>query len=267
MRISGIFADGRLGNNLFQYAYILSISKKVGGFYFIDQISYNFLPVKYFDLPSYNAKLNAVLTKFYHSCRPLFKNVFEFTPAAGSAGYFTHYKGYYQNESYFEKSINLVRKEFTVKESLVKKFNSTYSSLFQKQTIAVHIRRTDILTLGIHNGKEAVDTSLPLDYYYRCFKAIPNFDSYTVIFASDDMEWAREKFGHMANAYIQDKDEITDFLMLANADIVITANSSFSWWAAYLNNKAYKVIFTPKNWGIVNVIKPPLSENEKWNIL
>jgi hypothetical protein len=67
-----------------------------------------------------------------------------------------------------------------------------------------------------------------------------------VVFVSDDIEFAKKTFGLNTNYYFEQNDEITDFQILLNAQELVIANSSFSWWAAWLNRQNNKVVYAPK---------------------
>lgn len=84
------------------------------------------------------------------------------------------------------------------------------------------------------------------DYYERAMALFPD-DKFLVF--SDDPEWCREKFNNNPDVQVMDKgDEITDFNLLASCKDQIIANSSFSWWAAYLNPNPSKRVIAPKQW-------------------
>ena len=55
-------------------------------------------------------------------------------------------------------------------------------------------------------------------------------------------------FQNLPNVSLEENSEIIDFQLIMNADIAIIANSSFSWWAAYLNAKEHKIVYAPKYW-------------------
>ena len=115
-----------------------------------------------------------------------------------------------------------------------------------KPTVVLHIRRTDYLKYGDENlGGE--DLTLPLTYYNLCLKKINKLDNYNIVFVTDDPSFVKSNFYHLNPIISSSESSIIDFQILMKADIVIVANSSFSWWGAYLNTKAKKV-FAPKFW-------------------
>jgi hypothetical protein len=112
------------------------------------------------------------------------------------------------------------------------------------------VRRGDYLNLNdwwlMNLGSD--NLSLPDEYYINCLKRIPDYQGYKKIFVSDDVDYIQSAFGHLENAEFVSNSLIIDFQLLLNADILIASNSSFSWWAAYLNRKAHKQVFCPKYW-------------------
>ena len=84
------------------------------------------------------------------------------------------------------------------------------------------------------------------DYYERAMAMFPN-ENFVVY--SDDPEWCKEKFKDNPKVQVMDKgDEIEDFNLLASSKHLIIANSSFSWWAAFLCPNEGKRIIAPKQW-------------------
>lgn len=246
MKLYGVNLEGRLGNQLFQYAYIYTVAKRQRTLWFIDQTKYSFFPRKYFKLPSYKHLINSVLFKLYLTFKNAFTQVKEGAPVPGKT--LILFSGYYQSYKFFADYDSDIRKEFEIKEEYKNAFTKKYGKLYsENKTVGIHIRKTDIVTLGVIQGN-ATDASMPVTYYQECFKRIENLNTYKLVFATDDVSFVKEHFAHMPNAIIEANDEITDLQVLINADIVITANSSFSWWGAWLNIKPDKKVFSPKYW-------------------
>jgi hypothetical protein len=249
----GVKLEGRLGNQLFQYAFAFSFSKRNKQYFFIDQEKFEFSGRKYFRLPGFNKYKNRVLLEIFK-----FKYGSNVDSEDQNLGCILNLKtfkdknvlinGYFQSFDYFIENKKEILNEFKIKSKFQKLFNKEYGSLFkQNKIIGVHIRKTDIVTLGILEGKPK-DASMPLDYYLNTFNEINNFSEYKVVFATDDVQWARQHFAHLPNSIINENEEIIDFQILMNADVVITSNSTFSWWAAFLNPNENKKIFAPKLW-------------------
>ena len=143
-------------------------------------------------------------------------------------------EGYYQSYKYFQNN------DFNNMLS----FNKC-DILPSNKDVAVHIRRTDYLKNNFHKV-------LSLDYYYNSLKEIlKTTDINKIHIFSDDINWCKSNFSFKNipihfNNLSRDIDEM--FLMSLFNNIII-ANSSFSWWAATLNNSDNKkTIYSPKNW-------------------
>lgn len=128
------------------------------------------------------------------------------------------------------------------------------------EQVGVHVRR----------GKNPINPDEPAysdnpfyvnlsetDYYDRAMYLFP-IDNFLVF--SDDPDWCREKFKGNPRVQVMDKgDEVEDFNLLSSCKDIIMANSSFSWWASWLNPNPAKVIVAPKQWyadGIQRTVLP-----------
>lgn len=147
--------------------------------------------------------------------------------------------GYFQSEKYFLDYKNEILNLFSITDTtLVNDY--LYGFKFMNRPItAVHVRRGDYLN---HPEFHPV---LSIKYYQEAMKQIG--DS-SFIFISDDMEWVKNNFRGPNIWYSNFTDEINDFKLLTLCDNNIIANSSFSWWGAYLNKNPNKKIIAPKKW-------------------
>jgi hypothetical protein len=144
--------------------------------------------------------------------------------------------GYFQSEKFFKHIENLVRKQFEFKDEIVNEVQSKYPSILNSSTI--HIRRGDYVPQVNHHPL------LPNEYYDNY---ISNYSEGDIYVFSDDMEWAKEQF--IGNQYIfplfeQDND-LKCFVLMSLAKTSLIANSTYSWWAAWLNQNPNKKIYTP----------------------
>jgi len=108
--------------------------------------------------------------------------------------------------------------------------------------VGVHVRRTDYLKFpNIHPFPG-------LDYYKKSFEVYRDNFACTFVVCSDDIKWCKENFVGDDFLFSESNDSIFDLMLLSNCDHNIIANSSFSWWGAYLNCNLSKIITSPNKW-------------------
>tara|TARA_R110002020_G_scaffold269152_2_gene484466 strand:+ start:2920 stop:3708 length:789 start_codon:yes stop_codon:yes gene_type:complete len=148
--------------------------------------------------------------------------------------------GYYQSEKYFIHREKEIREMFRCSPKVLKFIEKKYCQLLHKNnTCAVHIRRGDYLKYKeFHNN-------LGLDYYRASFEQMKG--KYFVFF-SDDILWCKNNFKDLEGTFIDSKSDIIDFYLMSMLKNQIIANSSFSWWAAWLNTNKKKNVIAPKKW-------------------
>jgi hypothetical protein len=254
--------EGRLGNQLFQYAFAYTAAKRLNTTFYLDKsIDYLVLD-KYFNIEHdfcYFFDKNIFSIKGYknifsHYARWLFyyllrnllflkkKSFSNFEPAASQLHKIENngmYWGHFQSEEYFFSYKDDIIKLFSIKDIHRESFYNIFLSLPQNvKYVTVHIRRADYIA---HNY--VIDAA----YYHKAIESIHQQENY-YIFISDDTDFIKTEFGYLANKYISENDEITDFQFLTHADICILSNSSFSWWGAWLNNNKNKQVYAPKYW-------------------
>lgn len=154
--------------------------------------------------------------------------------------------GYFQSEKYFFDSRISIQKAFKFPEL------SGSSRDFDKQinkanSVSVHIRRGDYVNLESANETHG---TLSLDYYKN---AMSYFDESHVFFIfSDDIEWCQTQFGEVENIiYVMNSNETRpyeDMCLMSRCKHNIIANSSYSWWGAWLNQHKTNIVIAPKNW-------------------
>lgn len=151
---------------------------------------------------------------------------------------------YYQSEKFFLSSY--VKKILKIRDnhiSVAKEYISNISPVYHK--IFVHIRRGDYFAEEYFGKK---DVRLPLSYYFNQIDwFIKNVTNPFFIFISDDNEYIRHNFKHIEPKLISNNKEEVDFAIMTLCHSAIISNSSFSWWGAYLMEDRYKV-FSPKYW-------------------
>jgi hypothetical protein len=138
--------------------------------------------------------------------------------------------GFFQSEKYF----------FDFKKDILDLFQLPINKIKKPidNLTSVHVRRGDYLKLQDYHSV------LSKDYYLKAMDIIGgNF-----IFFSDDMDWVKDNFKGDNIIYSENNDEILDMCLMSICDNNIIANSSFSWWGAYLNKNENKIIIAPKQW-------------------
>ena len=146
--------------------------------------------------------------------------------------------GFFQSEKYFKDIENDIRDDFKFKDELVSSCQSIIENV--DNPIALHIRRGDFITNSQNHPP------LPLDYYKRALKLFD--DDRQVIIFSDDTKWCKEQEIFSDDRFLvsEDNDQSYDLCLMSMCNDFIIANSSFSWWGAWLGNRG-KVV-APKQW-------------------
>ena len=152
-------------------------------------------------------------------------------------------KGWFQNPLYFNEIRGMLLKEFTPKKKI--KISSQLKTMLQRrQTVSVHIRRTDYVS---------IHCALKWDYYEKALSMIKAYYQNPIfIVFSDDYEWAKQHMPLDEDCYYIDENECLEdyeqLLVMSCCKSNIIANSTFSWWAAWLNRNPDKNVIMPSKW-------------------
>jgi hypothetical protein len=141
--------------------------------------------------------------------------------------------GCLQSWKYFDNVSDEIKKDFEFKDKYV---DHTDLSDF----CSVHVRRTDYLGTG--------DYLIKLDeQYYK--KAIAMFPDNKIMVFSDDIEWCKQQDTFQGDRFVFSRETPSrDMFLMSRCQNNIIANSTFSWWAAYLNKNNDKIVVGPKKW-------------------
>lgn len=153
-------------------------------------------------------------------------------------------EGYFQSERYFADCADEIRRIFKPSDDITAYLDENHAGLSEVTTCSIHVRRTDYLRLSQYHTPQS------MRYYRPAMKMIQDFepDVLFVIF-SDDIGWCRKQFkSNSAFRFIEDEDDEVDFFLMTRCDHHIIANSSFSWWGAWLNDKTGKLVVAPSKW-------------------
>jgi len=160
-------------------------------------------------------------------------------------------EGFWQSEKYFRDIRNILIEDFSPLLP-IDEYNRKYIELISDvDSISVHIRRGDYVlnpeTLNYHGICDIKYYDSAISYFLKNVKR-PHF----FIF-SDDIEWAKKNIiinspvKYIENNYSNNKNYM-DLILMKNCKHNIIANSSFSWWGAWLNTNPDKIVTAPKKW-------------------
>ncbi|AQS93523.1 alpha-1,2-fucosyltransferase [Polaribacter sp. BM10] len=249
---------GGLGNQMFQYAYAkslemkgyevqLDLSKikkyKLHGGYQLDKYKIDLKTSNSFNL--FLSKINPFKTLKEKNL--LFdKNL---TNLKGNE----YLKGYFQTEKYFSDIRSELIHQFVLKEELSNSTKLYKTEILKSETsCSIHIRRGDYVTDSKSN---TIHGTCSLAYYKEAIKIINKKHSNVTFFIfSDDINWTKDNLVIENAVYINHKClPHEDIYLMSLCKHNITANSSFSWWGAWLNRNKNKTIIAPKNWFVDKV--------------
>ncbi len=146
----------------------------------------------------------------------------------------TELLGYFQSDKYFEEITAEIKEEFSFKKELRE---SAQPLLPADQMVSIHVRRTDYCQKGDYH------TNLTRVYYQKALQLFPNHRP--VVF-SDDIDWCKKEMTWLTNdPLFMVNDTCTDLYLMSLCQSHIIANSSFSWWAAWLGGGD---TVAPKKW-------------------
>jgi hypothetical protein len=174
---------------------------------------------------------------------------FHFDPAILELPDWSCLFGYWLSERYFADIRDIVRQEFTFVRSLSPSNEELRAEIAGTRSVAVHVRRGDYVTSPLTAARHGV---CDVGYYQRARTVIEEqVPSPTYFVFSDDARWAADNLDLGPNVTVIDDnphDPISDLRLMAAARHNIVANSSFSWWAAWLNDNPEKLVVAPTRW-------------------
>ncbi|SMN02236.1 Alpha-1,2-fucosyltransferase [uncultured Candidatus Thioglobus sp.] len=273
-KITTVNIIGGLGNQMFQYAFGYSVSKNNNTALKLDTGGFNDYHLRGYGLDIYGIKINAnlrskhnfyinkpniknktllemVIYKFFKELLKVSKSVypekkdFAFDKDVFNIKKDTYFYGYWQNEKYFKKYRNDILKIFTLKNL------HTQTQAYQKQisdssSVSLHIRRGDYVTDKHTNSIMGICN---IDYYK---KAVFLFQNAHFFIFSDDLDWAKNNLDFIENKTFVELDKDIpvheSMYLMSQCEHNIIANSSFSWWGAWLNQSDNKTVVAPKKW-------------------
>ena len=138
--------------------------------------------------------------------------------------------GYFQSYKYFEEYQQEIRELFS------HKVTSQYNP---SGKVSLHVRRGNYVNLSAYHH------NLNIEYYLN---AINYFKGYEFLIFSDDIEWCKQTFTGEKFTFVEDTSDVEDLYLMSQCQHNIIANSTFSWWGAFLNSNPNKTVVYPNKW-------------------
>ncbi len=159
-------------------------------------------------------------------------------------------RGYWQSERYFQPVRPLLLEELHVRDAMDPINRRWLDEIRAGNSVSVHIRRGDYVENQAIREMHGV---LPLSYYQQAMRAMESIVQSPHYFVfSDDAAWVHEQWTAGNNLTIVDHNNFEhdyfDFALMAACHHHVIANSSFSWWAAWLSDRPEKQVFAPRRW-------------------
>ncbi len=257
--------QGGLGNQLFQYATGLAISLRSGMVLKIDLEWYKrntdrkFLIDRFNTVSDFASALEIqqakgvsdtwfikFLRKLGIQKSPILEESDSYRLRSLKPGQPVYMRGYWQSPAYFEEYANEIMTQFSLKQWTppVLELKILIESA---QSVGVHIRRGDYVS---NPASAAFHGVLEWTYYEKALALLKErYGDFICFVFSDDHVYAKQKFEAYSNTYfISGLNDEEELILLSRCKHQIIANSTFSWWAAWLNPNPDKVVIAPRLW-------------------
>lgn len=266
---------GGLGNQMFQYAAARGLAEKAGtnvkldtswfknahltdaprhyelGCFALDQSTLS--PVRQALLIERSKSLK---TKLYDATKgrvkPRLLHIKEashgFDPSILESGNNVFLDGYWQTQKYFEHIRSIILKDFSFVTEMSKQSKAVLKEIKSTNAISLHVRRGDYAAIA---ATTAFHGLMGLDYYREAVKQITKKVKNPHFFVfSDDPEWCKKNLViKFPTTYVShNTDGAEDMRLMIQCQHHIIANSTFSWWGAWLNPNEKKLVYAPKQW-------------------
>lgn len=230
---------GHLGNQMFQYALLKGVAAKNNLVYALPKQNHHLfecfdIKCKVYDLD----ESKDVISKM----KIHLEKKFNYNETVFTCGDNTDYSGYYQTEKYFSFIKNEIEKDFTFKQEIRNSSYEIYKSIKkERHLVSLHVRRGDYVNLQQYHPL------CTIEYYQEALKSLSGCD---IVCFSDDIQWCKNNLNRISQSifYCESNNPYIDMCLMSMCDHNIIANSSFSWWGAWLNKNPDKIVTAPKKW-------------------
>ena len=258
LTFNGIGSLGRLGNQMFEYAAIRGIAAKHGYDWMIPTPDRkgieNYSLHECFKLSSERhegvKEIQYLPEPYFHFCDELFEQCPDNV----------NLHGFFQSWRYFDHIADSIREDFTFHDEHLKPCQEMIQSV--KEPIMLHVRRGDPNLTDVRGFKwsytqcGSMHPVQPVEYYEKALAEFPEYQP--VLVFSDSIDWVKEQEFFAGDRFLlsEPQDKYADGSFTPYADLclmslcshAIIANSSMSWWGAWLQTNPNKKVIAPKMW-------------------
>ena len=261
---------GGLGNQMFQYAAGLALAKHLEASLSLDIDWFEKKEDRQFDLeafalapnwatdaekapfskPNMSLAARAIRKAKPYYRRPVFQEAhYHYDENFWKAQAPVYLEGYWQSEHYFGKYATDVRTAFTFSEQVHSSVAPIAEQIKNTLAVSLHVRRGDYVANP--NTNKVHGTCSP-EYYKKAAALLrEDFPTMELFVFSDDIEWAQQNLHFPSTTHFVDSREAPDYedmRLMSMCQHHIIANSSFSWWGAWLNANPHKKVYAPTQW-------------------
>ncbi|MBP7211209.1 alpha-1,2-fucosyltransferase [bacterium] len=261
--------NGGLGNQMFQWAFARMIHETTDMDVFLDMSFFSKPYARPYQLKIFNLEplfLDDSFVEFkldliwklrnFVNIAPLLgmkfyqEKTFEFDKSISKIEPNTYIEGFFQSDIYFKQFESQIRKDFMFVSPISKDNRELIAKMNNQNSIAIHIRRGDYVSKARYKNKYAHCSP---EYYVKAVDYIAQkYPNPRVYVFSDDLKWAAQNIdlpytceyvGHNIG-----KASFEDMRLMSNCKHNVIANSTFSWWGAWLNENPEKIVVAPDKW-------------------
>ena len=245
---------------MFQYATARALSLSRNVELILDLSEFNNYKLRNFELDKYNlkAKVNrreyflrliCLKLRLYKIIKPYWmEKSLAYDRTIESLGRNAYLEGYFQSELYFRNIREILLKDFIIKGDISNYGQFIKEKILEKKiSISIHLRRGDYVS---NKTTSSIHGVCSLEYYKQAMTLMSKkFRNIDYFIFSDDITWVKCNLQLQNATYVEHCDTPhEDMYLMSLCDHNIISNSSFSWWAAWLNNNYKKIVIAPKNW-------------------
>lgn len=197
-------------------------------------------------------------SRFYREMQRRFPALFKYLYAVESGSKYmesfnkfpanTYLEGFWQSEKYFSNYSNEIRSVFNFVNKIPNELKPLLNQIKSNNSVSLHIRRGDYVALKSANDFHGLPT---IEYYKTALNNISQKTGTVELFVfSDDISWCKKNINFSTNTHFVNHnfEAYWDMFLMSQCKNNIIANSSFSWWAAWLNANTGKMVIMPQYW-------------------